>query len=253
MSGNDIPAARTDWAFFLDVDGTLLEIAATPNAVHVDRRLLRMLDALHRACHGAVALVTGRALVDLERRFGDLKLPRVGQHGLERRDAAGRYSARPGAGKAKESIRQAVLPMVERLALGLEDKGMTLAVHCRQRPELEPLVLEEMTRLVERLGDGMVVQPGKCVVEVKPAGVDKGTAIEEFLAEPPFAGRVPVCIGDDLNDEHGFAVVNRRGGISIKVGEGDTGARYRMDGVDEVRAWLEAALGEENWNDSTWP
>lgn len=240
---DDLPAAQCDWAYFLDVDGTLLDIADNPNAVKVDQALLRLLERLHRATNGATALVSGRAISDLDRRLGNLRLPRAGQHGLERRDTAGRLWLHATTPEAKERIRAAVLPLLtSHPGLLLEDKGLTLAVHYRQAPEMEDPVNELMARLVTEAGGDLVLQKGKCVAEAKPAGFDKGTAIEEYLAEAPFKGRLPVFIGDDLNDEHGFAVINRLGGLSIKVGEEDTCARYRLPDVAAVRAWLASGL-----------
>lgn len=237
------PAASTDWAYFLDVDGTLLEIADTPNDVRVDADLLQMLEQLHQATGGAVALVSGRAISDLDRRLGSLRLPRAGQHGLERRDAAGRLRLHAAPPEAKRRIQAALAPALERHAgLLLEDKGLTLALHYRLAPELEEEANRLMEQLVAECGDGLIIQKGKCVVEAKPAGFDKGTAIEEYLAEAPFKGRKAVFIGDDLNDEHGFAVLNRIDGISIKVGDEATCARYRLADVASVRDWLAAAL-----------
>lgn len=242
-----LPAARTDWAYFLDVDGTLIDIAATPAAAAVDAALLDLLARLHRASGGAVALVSGRALADLDRRLGACRLPLAGQHGLERRDAAGRLWIQPAPPEAKCAIRAALEPLLEEHAgLLLEDKGLTLALHYRQAPHLEAMVRGTMERLVAAAGGGLVLQEGKCVVEVKPGGVDKGTAIEDYLCEPPFAGRRPVFIGDDVTDEHGFAVVNRSRGLSIKVGEGASCARHRLRDVAAVRAWLAAALEKES-------
>lgn len=246
------PPAQSDWAFFLDVDGTLLELAATPDAIHVDAALPALLMALHQASAGAVALVSGRALADLDRRLGVPALAKAGQHGLERRDAAGRLWLHAAPPRAKYAIEAALAPLLERhRGLLLEDKGLTLALHYRQAPELADCVNRLMCRLVAEAGDGLVVQEGKCIVEVKPGGVDKGTAVAEYLAEPPFLGRRPVFIGDDKNDEHAFAAVNARGGISIGVGAGDFCARYRLPDVSAVRAWLRGALANRRWPDET--
>lgn len=235
------PTPTTDWCYFLDVDGTLLEIADNPNAVRVEQALLNLLERLHRAS-GAVALISGRAISDLDRRIAN-RLPRAGQHGLERRDAGGRLWLHATPPEAKTRIRHALAPWLERHpGLILEDKGLTLALHYRQEPELEEQLVALMDKLVADAGEELVVQRGKCVVEAKPANFDKGTAIEEFLAEAPFKDRKPVFIGDDLNDEHGFAAINRLGGISIKVGEGESCATYRLPDVEAVRAWLASAL-----------
>lgn len=237
------PAATLDLAYFLDVDGTLLEIADTPNAIRVDQTLLKLLERLHQASGGAVALISGRAISDLDRRLGHLRLPRAGQHGLERRDATGRLWLHAATTTEKDRIREALRPLLEaHSGLLLEDKGVTLALHYRLAPGLENLANETMAKLVAESGGQLILQLGKCVAEAKPGGFDKGTAIEEYLAEEPFKGRQPVFLGDDLNDEHGFAVLNKTGGISVKVGEGPTCARHRLPDVAAVRRWLAGAL-----------
>jgi trehalose 6-phosphate phosphatase len=237
------PAASIEWAYFLDVDGTLIDIADTPDAVCVDKELLDLIARLCRASNGAMALVSGRAISDLENLLGGLSLPLAGQHGLERRDAAGRLWIHAAPPAAKSQIKDTLAPVLARHpGLLLEDKGLTLALHYRQAPHLASYVQRLMERLAHDVDAGLEVQRGKRVAEVKPAGVDKGMAVAEYLAESPFRGRLPVFIGDDLNDEHGFAEVNRLGGISIKVGKGPSCARYRLPGVGAVRRWLGKAL-----------
>jgi len=237
------PAPCFECAFFLDVDGTLLEIADTPSAVRVDMELLELIGRLFRISGGALALVSGRSISDLEELLGAQRLPLAGQHGLERRDSAGRlwiHAAPPGA---KCMIKEALAPVLTRHpGLLLEDKGLTLALHYRQAPHLAAYAHRLMARLMQEAGGELELQKGKRVIEIKPAGIDKGTAVAEYLTESPFRGRHPVFIGDDLNDEHGFAEVNRMGGISIKVGPGKSCARYRLPHVAAVRHWLNAAL-----------
>lgn len=237
------PTPSIDWAFFLDVDGTLLEIADTPSAVSVDTCLLDLIAQLHRHSTGAVALVSGRSLNDLESLLGLPRLPMAGQHGLERRDVAGRLWIHAAAPEAKCIIKEALAPVLERHpGLLLEDKGLTLALHYRQAPHLAGYVHRLLARIAAEAGEGLELQRGKRVVELKPAGVDKGTAIAEYMREPPFLGRTPVFIGDDLNDEHGFAEVNLLDGISIKVGDAASCARYHLPNVVAVRKWLANAL-----------
>ena len=236
------PAARAEWAFFLDVDGTLIDIAETPDAVHVDADLLDVLARLQHASGGALALASGRSLAFLDSRLGTLRLPLAGQHGLERRDAAGRLRVRATPPAAKSAIKQALAPVLARHpGLLLEDKGLSLALHYRRAPRLASYAQRLMAQLAAAAGAGLEVQRGKRVAEIKPARVDKGTAIAEYLTEPPFRGRRPVFIGDDLNDEHGFAEVNRLDGISIKVGNGRSCARFRLRDVAAVRRWLDEA------------
>ena len=237
------PAPSVDWAYFLDVDGTLIDIADTPDAAHVDTALLNLVARLHKASGGAVALVSGRALSDLEPRLGPLRLPLAGQHGMERRDAAGRLWIHAAPPAAKCAIKEALAPILARHpGLLLEDKGLTLALHYRLAPHLASYAHRLMVRLAGAVGAGLEVQLGKRVAEVKPAGIDKGTAVAEYLAESPFKGRRSVFIGDDLNDEHGFAEVNKLDGISIKVGKGSSCARFRLRDVAAVRRWLGDAL-----------
>jgi trehalose 6-phosphate phosphatase len=246
MTGSRIrrpPVADIDWAFFLDVDGTLLEIADQPSSVHVDTEMLELVAQLHERSGGAVALVSGRSISDLEALIGEARLPLAGQHGLERRDAAGRLWIHAAPPAAKCAIKEALAPILARYpGLLLEDKGLTLALHYRQAPHLAAYAHRLMARLMREAGGELELQKGKRVIEIKPAGVDKGTAVAEYLAESPFRGRHPVFIGDDLNDEHGFAEVNRMGGISIKVGNGRSCAGYRLSGVAAVRRWLGDAL-----------
>lgn len=236
------PPPQLDWAYFLDVDGTLIDIADTPDAVCVDAAVLDLIARLHQAS-GAVALVSGRALSFLDARLGTLRLPVAGQHGLERRDASGRLWIHAAAPDAKFAIKEALAPVLARHpGLLLEDKGLTLALHYRQAPQLAAYAHRLMNRLARSSGAALEVQRGKCVAEVKPSGVDKGTAVAAYLTERPFRGRRPVYIGDDFNDEHGFAKANQLNGVSIKVGKGASCARYRLPEVAAVRHWLEDAL-----------
>lgn len=240
------PAAEHGWAYFLDFDGTLLDLAATPDSIRVDSALPVLLRQLQQACGGALALISGRSLADLDRRLGLPNLPKAGQYGLERRDAAGRLWLHGSPPQARKTIYAALTPLLrQHPGLLLEDKALTLALHYRQAPELASHVHQLMRRLVAEVGEELVVQTGKCLVEVKPAGLNKGTAISEYLAESPFQGRRPVFVGDDKTDEHGFAVVNEYDGISIGVGLGGANARYRLPDVMAVRSWLGGAANSQ--------
>ncbi|MDU6388897.1 MAG: trehalose-phosphatase, partial [Pantoea sp.] len=123
----------------------------------------------------------------------------------------------------------------------LEAKGMAFALHYRQAMQHEQDVLNLAEQAVKRF-PALALQPGKCVVEIKPQGVDKGEAVRAFMREAPFAGRIPVFVGDDLTDEKGFIAVNAMQGISVKVGQGSSQARYRLPDVEAVYAWLERLL-----------
>ena len=237
------PAARRDWAYFLDLDGTLIELAAAPDAVNVDAALPVLLRSLIRTTSGAVALISGRALADLDARIGVAELPKSGQHGLERRDTSGRVWLHSPAPPAKRAIGAALAPLVaQHRGLMLEDKGFTLALHYRHAPELEFIARYLMHSMALQAGEGLAIQEGKCVVELKPADVNKGSAVVEYLREAPFRGRRPVFVGDDKNDEYGFAAANANGGLSICVGGGESCARYRLDNVSAVREWLGAMV-----------
>ena len=231
--------AALPWAFFLDVDGTLLEFADRPSAVRVESELASTLARLHRATGGAVALISGRAVSDVDALFAPLVVPVAGQHGAERRSADGRHHRYPALADALRPAAKALAAFSARHpGVFLEDKGMSVALHFRLRPELQDTVTHEVSRVARALGSAWAIQPGVLVCEIRPGGRDKGVAIAEFLAEPPFAGRVAVFIGDDLTDEDGFMAVNRHGGVSVKVGVGETAARWRLGDEAAVRRWL---------------
>lgn len=236
-----MPPFAADWAFFLDIDGTLLEFVARPHEVRVEKALLDLLAQLHAAAGGALALVSGRSVEDIDKLFSPLTFAAAGQHGTERRtaDRTIRRHAPPlqELGRASAEIVQLT---AAHSGLVLENKGMTLALHYRLAPSLRGLAEREMRAIAAGLGDGFELQSGKFVVEIKPSGKDKGSAIAEFATEAPFAGRRPVFIGDDLTDEPGFEVVNRIGGHSVKVGPGITRARWHLFDAAAVRLWLAA-------------
>jgi trehalose 6-phosphate phosphatase len=243
MSVNIPPPADAKWAYFLDVDGTLINIADTPDAVRIDKTLLDLIGRLYRATGGAVALVSGRSIADLDQRLAPLRLPTAGQHGLERRDPDGHAWTHVTPPGVKDAIKAALTPVLARHpGLLLEEKGVTLALHYRQAPRLASYAHRLMADLARDSNARLEVQRGKRVAEIKPSGFDKGTAISAFLSMPPFQGRRPVFIGDDANDEHGFAEVNRIGGISIRVGPGRSCARYRLANVAGVRSWLNSGM-----------
>lgn len=228
-------------ALFLDVDGTLLEIAAAPQAVSVPQELRERLRALSSASGGAVALVSGRSIADLDTLFAPLTLPSAGLHGFERRGASGAYRRRPlPSAAALEAAREVMLQLARRHAgLLVEDKQFALALHYRGAPDLEATVLATMRDLAAAAREELELQRGKMVAELRPAGATKAQAVAALLAEAPFAGRLPVFIGDDLTDEPAFDLVNRREGLSVLVGAPrETAARARLEDVSAVRDWL---------------
>jgi trehalose 6-phosphate phosphatase len=236
------PSLDARCALFLDIDGTLLEFAATPERVRIDRELVRLLPALERTLGGAIALITGRAIADVDRLFPRLRMPVAGQHGCERRAADGTRHRHAPTSAGVEVLRARMSALAARHpGLRLEDKGATLALHYRRVPRLAGYVHRTARgMLAEALAGGAALQllSGKRIVEITPDGRDKGTAILEYLDEPPFAGRRPVFIGDDRTDELGFAAVRRRRGWAVKVGGGPTHAQYRLPDVAAVRRWL---------------
>ncbi len=233
------PPLQRHYALFLDIDGTLLEVEARPELVRVDARLRALIADLNAACQGAVALISGRALADMDGLFAPLRLPAAGQHGAERRDAAGRLHRH---GLAEEKLRAAAARLRRLVAahpgLLLEDKGLNVALHYRLAPHLAGLAREAIAGTIGELGERFEMQVGKMVFEAKLKGRDKGTAVVEFMQEAPFLDRTPVFIGDDLTDEHGFDVVNALGGHAVKVGDGSSRARWQLADPQAVHAWL---------------
>jgi trehalose 6-phosphate phosphatase len=237
------PPIPADAALFLDFDGTLVALAPTPDAIEVPADLVPMLGELHARLDGALAIVTGRQIASLDRFLAPLRLPAAGEHGVQRRDASGCMRIKAS------SICADVLDACRRLArrhpgLLVECKQGAVALHYRLAPEAAALCRDTLARLLEGRPQLELLQ-GKCVLEVKPAGVSKGRAIADFLLEPPFAGRRPMFVGDDLTDESGFEVVQARAGIAVKVGAGPSMAQHRLGSVQAVGEWLSAGARQE--------
>lgn len=228
-------------ALFLDFDGTLVQFADRPDRIRVDPALPRLLARLQRALEGAVAVVTGRRLESIDRYLAPLKPYGAGLHGAELRDAQGHEDRSRDIGAA---LRRAAAELRRRYEhdpeVWLEDKGGALALHYRAAPQRAPECLRIARALAEEHGLSMLV--GKQVAELRPPGVDKGAAIQALMTRPPFQRRRPVFAGDDATDEDGFAAVEAMGGVSVKVGDGPTGARYRLADEAETRRWLEGSL-----------
>jgi trehalose 6-phosphate phosphatase len=234
-------------ALFLDVDGTLLEIAPRPEFVRVPSGLPSLIMRLSAAREGALALVSGRPLVQLDRLFQPWRGAAAGLHGLERRRADGSLDCVVDGDSAAALDR--LRPKLAKLAADgngpvLEDKGGTLAIHYRAAPQREPEIRAAVEALHREVASVLRLITGKMVVEFQPRSADKGRAIAAFLAEPPFLGRRPVFVGDDTTDEDGFTEIRRRGGIAVRVGpcDGMTTANYRLPTVEAVPAWLAGSV-----------
>ena len=238
-----VPMPAGAWCLFLDVDGTLLDLAASPGAVVVDASLLALLERLRRAAGGALALVSGRTIVDLDRLFTPLKLPAAGIHGCERRDAL-------GVSTVADVVREQLDPLRTRLAqiaashsgLLLEDKGAALALHFLQAPQLERELRAQVAMLAAPLVPEFALLDGHAVIEIKPAVHTKDSAVTAFMREAPFSGRTPVFIGDDHTDYGGFEAVRRAAGMAIAVGP-RVRSEWWLPGPAAVRHWLEQLAG----------
>lgn len=225
-------------ALFLDFDGTLVELAERPDAVILAETTRSTLRHLADATHGALAIVTGRDIEDIDRLVTPLRLPVAGVHGLTRRDAAGVVRRPASAAAVPDDAAALLAPLLARSPrLLLERKTAALALHYRLAPEFAHECVVAMER-VAALAPGLGVTHNKMVVEARPVGADKGRAVLDFMREPPFRDRRPVFAGDDVTDEDAFAAVNALGGDSIKIGEGPTSARWRASGTAEFLAWL---------------
>lgn len=232
------PSAR--WALFLDFDGTLAELTPRPDEVTLPPPVAPALDRLRGRLDGALAIVSGRAVADLDRRLAPYRFDIAGVHGTDVRLTAG--AAEPHSADARAAL-QAVAPVLHtrlsgELGLLVENKGTALAVHWRGHEARETAALASMRAALERLGEHFTLIEGKAVAEIVPRGVDKGTAIDRLLAQAPYCGRTPVFIGDDTTDEHGFRAVNAHGGVSVKVGAGASLASRRIGDPAAVRALI---------------
>jgi len=236
-------------ALFLDVDGTLLEIAARPELVRVPSGLPSLLAQLAAQRDAALALISGRTLVELDTLFQPWRGAAAGLHGLERRRANGttEWLLDHEGAAALNRLRPKLAALAESGGFLLEDKGGALALHYRAVPQRGPEIRAIADQLHRQSASLLRLITGKMVVEFQPRSINKGLAIAAFLAEPPFLGRQPVFVGDDTTDEDGFAEIRRRNGIAVRVGPpGTTCANYRLQSVEAVLAWLASAVCVEH-------
>jgi trehalose 6-phosphate phosphatase len=240
MSQNAVTRRQGGWALFLDVDGTIVELAETPRDVRVPADLKELLSSLSLQLDGALALVSGRTVADLDALFAPFQFCVAGVHGCERRDASGHVTRPALATHLLDRARDTVARLVrDNPGLLLEDKQLGLAVHFRRAPHLRQFVAAILKSVLETLGPAFCLQQGKCVYEIRPATWSKGSALSSFMSEAPFRGRIPVFVGDDLTDEDAFAYVNQHDGLSLRVGSGSpSAAQYSFANTADVLAWL---------------
>lgn len=228
-------------ALFFDFDGTLVDIAARPEAVRVAPGLPEQMRQLARLLDGALAVVSGRPLEEID---GHLPMPErlcaAGVHGTERRGADG-FVRRIAVAPLEPAAALVDAAVRRHPGLRAEVKPGAIALHYRQAPELEDLCIEVMTEAMQA-AEGMVLMRGKKVVELKPRRASKGMAVRCFLEEAPFQHRRPWFFGDDVTDESAFEQVLSLGGVAVKVGEGETLATHRLADPAAVRAWVARAV-----------
>lgn len=224
-------------ALLLDFDGTFVDFAPRPDAIRVRPGSLEILKGVRARLGGALAMVSGRRIADIDRFLAPLRLPVVGVHGQEKRIDGGEVIRRepsPELDVARRRIETALGPDDK---VYMEDKGSALVLHYRENPEEQGRAAALADAAVGGLATLHAV-PGHAIVEIRERGVSKADAVATLAADPPFAGRLPVFIGDDTTDEDGFRAAAEAGGFGIKVGPGATAAKYRLADVDAVHDWL---------------
>jgi trehalose 6-phosphate phosphatase len=240
---NDVlPTDLKPWALFLDIDGTLIDIAETPDRVFVPPELPAQLAELASRLEEALALVSGRSIDSIDKLFYPHQFPAAGLHGTEIRS---KRNGEINRGILDEGRLDTAREELKGLAtkwpgMLVEDKGIAIAVHYRQAPEAFSQVDAQVEALLTQLGSGWARQDGKMVVEIHPSESNKGTAAAKLMNVPPFSGRIPIAIGDDLTDERMFEFVNKTGGRSIKVGTSTDAslARFQVDSASTIRHWI---------------
>jgi trehalose 6-phosphate phosphatase len=227
-------------ALFLDLDGTLLDIASAPTDVSAPIGLSATLQRLQRTLSGAVAVLTGRTIDDADRLLAPVKLAGAGVHGGELRfEPEGEIEVISG------SVPAPLVAAVEKLARSIpgvfvEHKGIALAVHYRAAPAFEPMLETELRGLLDAHANRLVLSQGRRVLELAPRTSTKGTALKQLMQMQPFQGRRPVMIGDDMSDEAALDVAASLGGMGLKVGgEHFRGGGTHFSGPAQVRSWLQ--------------
>jgi trehalose 6-phosphate phosphatase len=228
-------------ALLLDFDGTLVDFAPRPDAVEPRSETVGVLRGLAERFGGALGIISGRRIADIDGFLRPLSLPASGVHGQELRPASGEMRRREPSqhvDEARGRLRDALGPDDP---LRLEDKGGALVLHFREHPDQE----ERARSLARDAADGLndlVVVEGHAIAEIRQRGVDKAGAIRDLMRTPPFKGRLPVFVGDDVTDEDGFRAAAELGGFGVKVGAGETSAAFRLPDVEAVHRWLATLL-----------
>jgi len=234
-------------AILLDIDGTLLDLAPTPREVWVPPGLAETLNRLYDKTAGALALVSGRSLNDIDLIFAPEQFPAVGGHGAEMRISADSEAVATHAPPMDKELKRR-LAAIAKLSPGilLEDKGYSLALHYRLAPHAEKAIYAAVSLIRADLPNAPIeVLPGKCVCEIKQSGFDKATGVRELMTHEPFRGRRPIFIGDDVTDESVFAIMPDLGGIAFSVGRRAQGVAGHFDEPRDVRAWLARLIDGE--------
>jgi trehalose 6-phosphate phosphatase len=241
--GAELPRL-SECALLLDIDGTLLDLAPTPREVWVPPDLATSMGKLLQRTNGAMALVSGRSINDIDLIFAPMQFPAVGGHGAEMRLSAENESVAAGAPPMDKELKRR-LAAIAKLSPGilLEDKGYALALHYRLAPHAEKAIYDAVSAIRADLPNAPIeVLPGKAVCEIKPAGVTKATGVIELMTHEPFSGRRPIFIGDDVTDESVFAIMPGMNGLAFSVGRRAQGVSGHFDEPRDVRAWLARLL-----------
>jgi len=229
-------------ALFLDLDGVLAPLAPTPDAVGPDARRTEVLSRLTDRMEGRVAIVSGRTLGEIDRISDGAARAASGVHGLQRRRGDGSFANRAPDPAVRRAVAAFDAFAADRPGVIVEDKTLAAGLHYRQAPGVSEEALALAASLAEETG--LALQPGSMVLELKTPGTDKGAALTAFMAEAPFTGALPIMVGDDLTDEHGFEAAERLGGFGVLVGpQRPTAARYRLEDVAAVLDWLDQIEG----------
>ena len=235
------PLDLRDFAILLDVDGTILDIAPTPHEVYVPETLLKTLTLVGARAQGAIALVSGRPIADLDLIFAPLRLPAIGGHGAEIRPDPKHAVYEQRAVALDRSLKLKLMEIGARYpGVATEDKGYSLALHYRLALDQGLNVVDDVFRICKRYpADSFELLTGKAVIEVKSVGFNKGSAVRELMTYPPFSGRAPIFIGDDTTDEAAFEVVPEFNGFAISVGRKVPGVNAVFQTPADVRRWLD--------------